>query len=79
VTYNGATVSASFQIKTEELAEGRRESAELIVSAAAVPAPAYRDAVVVGGETWRVLRLVSSDTYSHKLELTRAENPVWQR
>ena len=79
VTYNGASVSASFQIKSEELADGRRESAELIVSAADVPAPAYRDAVVVDGATWRVLRLVTSDTYSHRLELTKAENPIWQR
>lgn len=79
VTYNGTTVSASFQIKTEELADGRRESAELIVSAADVSAPAYRDAVVVDGDTWRVLRVVSSDTYSYRLELTKAENPIWQR
>ena len=79
VTYNGTAASASFQIKSEELADGRRESAELIVSAADVTAPAYRDTVVVGGATWRVLRVVSSDLYSHRLELYRDENPIWQR
>jgi hypothetical protein len=79
VTYNGAAVSASFQIKTEETAEGRRQVAEIIVSAADVAAPAYRDAVVIAGETWRVLRTISSDTYSHRLELLRDEAPGWGR
>ena len=79
VTYSGNTVSASFQIKSEELADGRRESAELIVSSEDVAAPAYRDAVVVDGATWRVMRIISSDRYSHRLELYREENPVWKR
>ncbi len=79
VTYNGTPVSASFQIKSEEMSDGRRESAELIVSDAAVAAPAYRDTVVVGGATWHVMRVVSSDLYSHRLELYKDENPVWQR
>ena len=78
VTYNGTTVSASFQIKTEELTDGRRESADLIVSAADVSAPAYRDAVVFSGKTWRVLRIISSDSYSHRLELLRDEAPGWR-
>jgi hypothetical protein len=79
VTYNGAAVSASFQIKTEETAEGRRQVAEIIVSAADVAAPVYRDAVVIAGDTWRVLRTISSDTYSHRLELLRDEAPGWGR
>lgn len=76
VTYKGAAVSASFQIKTEDMSSGRSESAELIVSAADVATPAYRDAVVVAGVTWYVLRVVSSDGYSHRLELYRDENPL---
>lgn len=79
VTYNGSAVSASFQIKTEDEADARRESAELIVSAAAVPAPAYRDEVVYSGVTWHVLRTVSSDGVTHRLELYRGEQPVWRR
>ncbi len=79
VTYNGTIVSASFQIKTEEVEGGRRESAELIVSAAAVAAPAYRDLVVVAGASWRVMRALSGDGYSHRLELFRDENPIWAR
>jgi hypothetical protein len=79
VTYTGDTVSASFQIKSEEMADGRRESAELIVSNEDVAAPAYRDAVIVDGVTWRVMRILSSDRSSHRLELFRDENPVWAR
>lgn len=75
VTYNGSTVSASFQIKSEDMADGRRESAELIVSADDIASPAYRDAVVVAGATWHVMRILSSDGSSHKLELYRGERP----
>lgn len=79
VAYNGTTVSASFQIKAEDVDGGRKEAAELIVSAASVASPAYRDAVVVGTDTWHVMRKISSDGYTHRLELYRAENPIWQR
>lgn len=79
VTYNGDTVSASFQIKSEEMADGRRESAELIVSLEDVATPAYRDTVALDGATWRVMRILSSDRYSHRLELFRDENPIWNR
>ena len=79
VTYNGAAVSASFQIRTEETTEGRRQVAEIIVSAADVAAPAYRDAVVIDGATWRVMRTLSSDNYTHRLELIKDESPGWGR
>ena len=79
VTYNGETVSASFQINSEESEDGRRESAELLVSTDDVPLPSYRDTVVVSGVTWYVLRVISGDTYSNRLELYRAEKPLARR
>ena len=79
VTYTGTTVSASFQIKTEDVEGARRESAELIVSADDVASPAYRDDVVYNGITWHVLRVISSDGVTHRLELYRGEQPVWRR
>jgi hypothetical protein len=79
VAYNGNTVSASFQIKAEDTADGRRETAELIVSAAVVAVPAYRDTVVYDGTTWHVMKVLSSDGVTHKLELYSGEQPVWTR
>lgn len=79
VAYNGTAVSASFQIKSEDAEGARRDSAELIVSADDVASPSYRDEVVYDGITWHVLRVVSSDGVTHRLELYRGEQPVWRR
>jgi hypothetical protein len=77
-TYKGASIPAHFNRSEAEVmnASGRGERAELEVRASDVPTPVYRDAVVVAGVTWYVLRLISSDGFSHRLELYRDENPL---
>ena len=80
-TYNGVSIPAHFSREEAEVldASGRGERAVLEVRASDVSAPAYRDAVVVAGVTWYVLRVLSSDGYSHRLELYRDESPLSRR
>jgi hypothetical protein len=78
-TYNGVSIPAHFSREEAEVvnASGRGERAALEVRASDVVTPAYRDTVVVGADTWHVMRVLSSDGYSHRLELYRGEKPVW--
>lgn len=77
-TYKGVSIPAHFSREEAEVvnASGRGETATLEVRATDVASPAYRDAVVVAGVTWYVLRVLSSDGYSHRLELYRGERPL---
>ena len=50
---------------------GTRISATLEVRDADVPDPGYKDTAVIDGETWTVLRVLSGDGFSWKLEIER--------
>lgn len=78
VTYAGSAVDAV--VKYEEAFDEQRGSvvrrAEVLVATADVSSPAYRDAVVIGGDTWYVRRVLAGDAYMWKLECERDERPV---
>ena len=78
VTYKGVSIPAHFSREDAEVlnASGRGDRAVLEVQASDVPSPAYRDAVVVDAVAWYVLRKISGDGYSFKLELYRGERPL---
>lgn len=48
---------------------GARASAVLEVKASDVPQPGYKDTVLINGETWHVLRRISGDGFTWKLEI----------
>ena len=80
ITYNGDSITAIVDPSKDVLDETSghrrviRRSIEVGVSDVATPA--YRDAVVIDSETWRVLEIEASDWYSHTLILERDERPV---
>jgi hypothetical protein len=79
VTYNGLPLRGHVQYA----AEGGRPggvmlAATLQVRAADVPAPAYRDAVVINGLTWHVQNGWTGDNLTWTLPLARDERPVWR-
>lgn len=81
VTYAGKAVNA-LVILGENLDDaGSRESAmargQIVVKVSDVATPAYRDAVVIGSDTWRVRRIVYGDGLVWKLDIYRDERPVW--
>ena len=75
VTYNGASIRAVVMYG-ETLTEGGGETgamamADMVVSVADVPLPAYNDTVVVGGVTWRVRHGARGDGLSWRVTLFR--------
>jgi hypothetical protein len=76
VTYKTVAIPAHFSRDEVLDGSGRSDHGTLEVRASDVPVPAYQDTVVIGTETWKVLKLISSDGYSHRIELYRGENPL---
>ena len=80
VTYNGSDIPAivDFGMQAGESAK----AAVVFVKALDVPAPAYRDMVVIDGSTWRVFRdrnqsaEIEGDGHVWKIPITRDERPV---
>ncbi|MEE4112713.1 MAG: hypothetical protein V2I40_07855 [Desulfobacteraceae bacterium] len=80
ITYDGADISALVTYgggSTNSVAE----TAVIEVKVSDVPAPAYRDAVVIAGETWRVYRdkmqeaVITGDGYTWKIPIKKDERP----
>ena len=63
-TYNGAPVQVIFSQGEDPATGGGHnktvEAAQVRVLAADVATPAYNDQVVIGGETWKVARVLRS-------------------
>ena len=82
VTYNGSDIFALVDYGMNSRAENAR-TARVIVKQSDVPAPAYRDTVVIAGVTWRVFRdpdtevAINGDGHVWELSLIRDERPVW--
>lgn len=76
VTYRGVPIPAHFSREEMLDSAGRADHGTLEVQASDVPVPAYQDTVVIGTETWKVLKMISSDGYSHRIELYSGENPL---
>lgn len=78
VTYAGSAISAVDNIGAYPQRESdvRRRRATLIVKRSDVSAPAYRDKVVIGADTWYVLGVLKGDDYTWTLDIHLDERPV---
>jgi hypothetical protein len=66
----------------EDLEEGPtsiRAAARLFVSVADVPSPAYKDTVLIDGETWTVQRVLVNDGQVAELAISRDVRPKGKR
>ena len=79
VTYDGVDISVIFTHKKdpEKLSDSLREEGELRVKVSDVPTPAYRDPVVIDGNTWRMMEIVEGGEYTWKLKIAKDERPTW--
>lgn len=78
VKYSGVDIPAHVEYE-ENLDEDNRSAmakAILTVQCSDVAAPAYRDPVLIGSDTWRVRNVIDGDAYSWRLALYRDERPV---
>ena len=80
VSYNGADITALDMVYGQSAAGAvHADTAEIEVDAADVPAPQYRDAVVIAGITWRVHRddarglAISGDGHTWRIPLIKDE------
>jgi hypothetical protein len=71
VTYAGSSINAIVTYKDNLGDQGPSKArlAELEVKVADVASPDYRDAVIIGSDTWRVRRVIEGDAYAWKLEI----------
>jgi len=80
VTYNGASITAIVDYKTNLDPVGSRGSAmataEMSVKVSDVAVPAYRDTVVIGSATWKVRRTLNGAGDVWQLEIYRDERPM---
>lgn len=81
VTYNGNSIPAHVQYEENLEQTGANDSVMaksiLTIKQSDVAAPAYRDTVIIGTDTWRVLNIKSGDSgYVWILNLYRDERPV---
>ncbi len=78
VTYAGSSVTGIVDYgEDQELdTDATATRATLYVRASEVADPTYRDEVVIGSDTWYVLRVVQGDADVWELELMRDERPV---
>lgn len=82
ITYNGTDILALVDYGLDSDGDNAR-TARIVVKASDVPAPAYRDTVVISGTTWRVFRdpdkevAVKGDGQVWEMSLIRDERPVW--
>lgn len=81
VTYDGSDITAIVDYETllsEQASGAVKRQKVLWVKVSDVSAPAYRDTVVIGSDTWYVGRESKHETdgYTWKLPLYRDERPV---
>jgi len=78
INYNGQDIRG--HIRYDKNLDERTGTADaratIIVKQADVPAPDYRDPVVIGSQTWLVRSISSGDGLTWELELYRDERPV---
>jgi len=83
ITYAGESISALVAYgggSTNTVAE----TAVIEVKVSDVAAPAYRDTVVIAGETWRVYRdkaqeaVITGDGYTWKIPIKKDERPSFR-
>lgn len=81
VTYNGSSIVAivDYEEDLDERPGGRFVGATMRVKASDVAAPAYRDVVVIGSETWQVQSVESGDGYVWVLKLEREHRPTMRK
>ena len=82
ITYNGTDIPALVEYGEDLDMEGGATGsllarAIITLRVADVPAPAYRDEVVIGSMAWRVLTVDGGDDYTWRLNLFRDERPLW--
>jgi len=78
ITYNGSPIDAivDYGEDLDDVKNGTNSIADTIqVMVSDVATPAYRDAVIIGGNTYAVLRRKSGDGYTWTLEIYRGERP----
>lgn len=84
VSYNGATATIHAVVDVGEsnlrgngiADDGSSNRAVIHLSAADVASPATEDTIVAGATTWRVIRILSSDSAMHSLECVSNESPM---
>jgi hypothetical protein len=78
ITYNGASILAgvSYEEDLEQKDKAAKAKCVIVVKTADVAAPTYRDTVVIGSTTWKVLNIAKGDGYTWTLKLYRDERPV---
>jgi len=78
VTYAGAAVTAivDYGENLDEMEGAALSRAIIWVKVSDVAAPAYRDAVVIGSDTWTVRRVMTGDGYVWQIEIQRDERPM---
>jgi len=78
ITYAGASIDAviDYEENPNDQPGSTTQTAILFVKQSDVTAPAYRDAVVNGSDTWRVRRVLEGDGDVWKLAIERDMRPV---
>ncbi|GEM_PF-3292182 len=75
VAYNGADIPGHAgygeNLESQVERDAVRAAAQLVVRRQDVPAPAVRDTVVIAGATWSVVRIISGDAWTWRLEIER--------
>ena len=81
ITYAGTEITADVMYGGKSTHAGPAKTAVIEVKVADVAQPAYRDAVVIGGNTWTVYRdrmqqvEIEGDGYTWKIPVKRDERP----
>jgi len=77
VTYNGTDIPGSVTYGRDLAAgtgrPGMMAEAEIEVLKRDVPAPVYRDTVLIDGATWRVRHVISGDEWGWRLAIANDE------
>ena len=78
VTYAGNDITAvvSHGEKPAEESGSKVQKATLFVKVSDVATPAYRDAIVIGSDTWHMQKRLNGDGYVWELAIETDERPV---
>ena len=78
ITYNGTDILAgiSYEEDLEQKKEAAKANCIIMVKSTDVTRPGYRDTIVIGSITWKLLNIISGDQHSWKLKLYRDERPI---
>ena len=78
ITYAGSSITAvvSHEEKPAQESGSTVQKATLFVKVSDVATPAYRDAIVIGSDTWYMQGRLNGDGYVWELAIERDERPV---